>query len=1101
MPIEQDLIHLPVPDSARRAVESLVDRYSRGAADYESSGYNEAQARIEFIDPLFEALGWDIANKEGYAEPYKDVVHEDAIRVAGRMKAPDYCFRIGGQRKFFLEAKKPSVSVKTDVAPAYQLRRYAWSAKLPLSVLTDFQELAVYDCRERPKQTDSSSVARIEYLTYDQYPDQLDHLYSTFSRDAILKGSFDRYAQATKGKRGTSEVDDAFLAEIEAWREALAKDIARGNPDLSVHDLNFAVQRTVDRILFLRIAEDRGIEPHGRLQELAKRHSLYEQLCALYQEADGKYNAGLFDFTKEGDALTLRLTLSDRVIRDIVKRLYYPDCPYEFSVIPADILGAVYERFLGKVIRLTAGHHAKVEEKPEVRKAGGVYYTPKYIVDYIVEHTVGALLGEEGPHGGDRPQDGGPPTGPVPPSANPPEGPHEHAPCAKSGPHPSEGPNKRPQASPSGPHGGTPCAPTPNQPPASALPALRILDPACGSGSFLLGAYQYLLDWHLKYYMAHDPKKHAKGRQPRVVQVGENDYRLTNAERKRILLDSIYGVDIDLQAVEVTKLNLLLKCMEGESAQQLRLLHDRVLPNIDANIKCGNSLIGPDYWEGRQTAMFDEEETRRVNPFDWHREFPTIMNKGGFDAVIGNPPYIRIQNLQEFWPEQAAHVKSHYVSAAKGSADIYVTFVERGLTLAGSAGLLGFIVPSKFMASKYGAALRGLLGEGSHVRHLVDFGSEQVFAGATTYTCLLFLSQSATEEFPYARVRSLADWRSSGTAETAPLRLPDEPSEEWSLVVGPGSELHRRLALAFPPLEALAEVFVGVQTSADDVYILDAAGPPQTERVTIQSKALDVAVTLERDLLRPLTSGTDVTRFGPLPERQYVIFPYDDANGRMQLVPWVRMAESCPSAAQYLLANRQRLESRERGRMRTPSWYAYVYPKNLARQHLPKVCVPRLVHALHCTVDDGTHCLDNVDVCGVVWREAYAGHSLLYLVGLLNSGLLRWYFPTVSAPFRGGWLSANRQFLGRLPLRPIDLDDPEDVAKHDRMVWLVQTMLDLHKSLHEANTPSKREIIERQIDATDHQIDTLVYDLYGLTPAEIAIVENVAGTGEPEGQG
>ena len=136
--------------SASDKVHELIERFGRNLPAYKQGRYNETQVRVEFIDPLFKALGWDVDNEQGYAEAYKDVVHEDAIKMAGGTKAPDYCFRIGGARKFFVEAKKPSVNIRNDVHPAYQLRRYAWTAKLPLSILTDFEEFAVYDCRIQP---------------------------------------------------------------------------------------------------------------------------------------------------------------------------------------------------------------------------------------------------------------------------------------------------------------------------------------------------------------------------------------------------------------------------------------------------------------------------------------------------------------------------------------------------------------------------------------------------------------------------------------------------------------------------------------------------------------------------------------------------------------------------------------------------------------------------------------------------------------------------------------------------------------------------------------------------------------------------------------
>ncbi|HEY4722257.1 MAG TPA: DNA methyltransferase, partial [Anaerolineae bacterium] len=388
-------------------------------------------------------------------------------------------------------------------------------------------------------------------------------IWDVFSREAVRGGSFDQYIDQTKGKfRGGTPVDAEFLKEIEGWRETLARNLALRNPKLSIDELNDAVQRTIDRIIFLRMTEDRGIEAQDRLKHAAERENIYAELLSLFQQADAKYNSGLFDFS--ADKLTAKLNIDDKVLKPIIADLYYPQ-PYEFSVMPTEILGNVYEQFLGKGIRLTAAHQAKVEEKPEVKKAGGVYYTPAYIVDYIVQHTVGQMI--EGK--------------------------------------------------------------TPRQ-----IQSFRVLDMACGSGSFLLGAYQYLLDYYLKWYIDHEPQKSKA-----LTKIGD-DWRLTTAERKRILLAHIFGVDIDRQAVEVTKLSLLLKVLEGENEQSLQMeliVKERALPNLDANIKCGNSLIGPDYFADQ--LMSDPEEHRRVNPFDWQSEFPDAMRVGGFDCVIGNPPY------------------------------------------------------------------------------------------------------------------------------------------------------------------------------------------------------------------------------------------------------------------------------------------------------------------------------------------------------------------------------------------------------------------------------------------------------------------------------
>jgi hypothetical protein len=311
-------------------VLDLVERFDRNRGAYRSPHYNETQVRREFLDPLFKCLGWDIDNEQGYAEAYKDVIHEDAIKVGEATKAPDYCFRIGGTRKFFLEAKRPSVDIKNDVSPAYQLRRHAWTTKLPLSVLSDFEEFAVYDCRLKPDHKHTAGIGRILYIPYTDYPQRWDEIAGIFSRDAVLKGSFDKFADSTKAK-GTADVDDEFLRTIETWRADLARNLALRNPKLSQRELNFAVQRIIDRIIFLRIGEGRGIEDYGRLRALTNGDRIYPRLCHLFEDADIRYNSGLFHFKPEKgrheapDELTLALDIDDKLLRDIIKGLYYPE--------------------------------------------------------------------------------------------------------------------------------------------------------------------------------------------------------------------------------------------------------------------------------------------------------------------------------------------------------------------------------------------------------------------------------------------------------------------------------------------------------------------------------------------------------------------------------------------------------------------------------------------------------------------------------------------------------------------------------------------------------------------------------------------------------
>lgn len=978
--------------AAPKVIIELVERFQRNIKDYQSGKYNETQVRLEFIDPFFEALGWDVHNKKGYAEAYKDVIHEDQIKIGGATKAPDYCFRIGGTRKFFVEAKKPSIDIKEDTHPAYQLRRYAWSAKLPLSLLTDFEELAIYDCRIRPVKTDKSGTARVMYFTYKDYIHKWEEISEIFSRESVLQGSFDRYAESTKRKRGTAEVDTAFLEEIERWRENLARNIALRNKGLTVRDLNFAVQRTIDRIIFLRIGEDRGLEPYGRLRNIARQKNTYNELCKLYQEADNRYNSGLFYFKSEKsrsgnpDELTTQLEIDDKVIQSILQELYYPDSPYEFSVLPADILGQVYEQFLGKIIRLTPGGMAKIEDKPEVKKAGGVYYTPTYIVDYIVQQTVGELLEEK----------------------------------------------------------------TPNQ-----VSELRILDPACGSGSFLLGAYQYLLDWHRDYYVNNAPEKYTRavgGRIQTLYQGTGGDWRLTTAEKRRILLNNIYGVDIDPQAVEVTKLSLLLKVLEDENegslGQQLTFFQERALPDLGSNIKCGNSLVGPEYYKqnGKQISMFKKEEIYRINAFDWDTEFPDIVRLGGFDIVIGNPPYISVEGIIKDVTEY--YLQNYFTSY--GRVNSFSLFLEKSLVLVKENGVCGFIVSNRIMTNTQLTKLRERILDISKINKILSF-KKGVFNAAVDTVILIYQKCNPTDDHTIEILYDIEDLDNS-IHETNSVRQSTFSSNEYFIFnirqKEENQQIIKKIKLVSTKLINLCNIKDGIILgSIKDLFLSD---------------------TWIDERYKKWLDGNEVSRYSIEWTGRYIC--YDNSLINQELIRKKKIADSkAVSYAEYKKISRSGVW------LRVPE--IFMQPKILTRQNAKRIIG---------VFDEENFFVKNSLHCTLLKDGAY---NLKYILGLINSRVLDFYFQDQIGNTGEIFSQMKIQYLKQLPIRSIDFNNPAEIAKHDRIVSLVEFILQLNKQQATEKTPTSRQIIKRQIEITDNQIDSLVYELYGLTEEEISIVE------------
>lgn len=748
-----------------------------------------------------------------------------------------------------------------------------------------------------------------------------------------------------------------------------------------------------------------------------------------------------------------------------------------------------------------------MDDKPEVKKAGGVYYTPTYIVDYIVRQTAGKLLDEAMGGAGVSPAAVGALAGGSSPAA---EGLREGA-----------QPGTRDARAPLQARAATAIL--------NRVAKLRILDPACGSGSFLIGAYQFLLDWHLQFYLDNNPAKWAgeiRGKHPVLVQSRTGGWQLSIAERKRILLANIYGVDIDPQAVEVTKLSLLLKVLEGESAQAQTCfaLKDRVLPDLGANIKCGNSLIGPDFYQQAELPLLTDEECYRINVFDWPAEFAQILQRhapagelretatadhdytmpgvplhgsyatkkpkggkaanapapiaseweGGFDAVIGNPPYVRIQTLRDSQPQEVEFFGRAYQAAGRGNYDLYVVFVERGLQLLNTSGRLGFIVPNKFFRTDYGQGLRRALSDRKALSRIVDFGPSQVFA-ATTHTCLLFLQARKADSFEYAQ--SEASAKSLALAVAARRDTQSLSTEAWAFDNAETELLRAKLARrATRLLDLPSEMSRGSSTGDDEVFVFESG-----------------TLKVEKEIVREPVFASDFGRYRFAPSGKWrVIFPCVSEDGEFRLYTEQELKQRFPRAYAHLHRHQQALKRRKQFK----EWFGYSAPRNLALHDRAQIAVPLLADGgMFARIPEKTH--------GRLCPMAGGGFTITlssqcqvkpeYVLGLLNSRLLFWRLRGASNLFRGGWITCTKQYFGGLPIRTIDFADKTDRTAHDRMVKLVEQMLELHKKLAAARTPQEQTALERQIAAADAQIDRLVYDLYGLTEGEIRIVEGKAG--------
>jgi adenine-specific DNA-methyltransferase len=979
--------------TAQKRIADLVTRFEDQFASYKNSDYNETQTRRDFIDPFFKALGWDIDNEEGYAEAYREVIHEDKVKVSGATKAPDYSFRlVGGKRLFFVEAKKPSVSVKDDIQPAYQIRRYGWSAKHPISIITDFEEFAIYDCTKKPKPEDKPSVARIKYINYQDYIKEFDFIWETFSKEQVLKGSFDKFIQSDTHKKGTTSVDKDFLESLDRWRTYLAVNISWNNKNLDEDEINFAVQQTIDRIIFLRIAEDRSVEPYGNLKHAIKQGNLYLNLFEQFRKADDKYNSGLFDLKK--DRISETLKIENKIVKTIINELYYPECPYEFSVLPVEILGSAYEQFLGKVIRITPAHHAKIEEKPEVRKAGGVYYTPQYIVEYIVKNTVGKII---------------------------------------SGKSPKE------------------------------ISKIKIVDPACGSGSFLIGAYQYLLEWHKNFYT--DNGKISKGKKDNPLTPAGY---LTTAEKKRILLNNIFGVDIDVNAVEVTKLSLLLKCLEGETEasilQQFKIWNERVLPTLDNNIKDGNSLIDINFYSSELDFGFE----KKIKPFNWEKAFPEVFKQSGFDVLIGNPPYVR----QELLGEQKEYFHNNY-KVFNGMADLYVYFIERGIGLLNEKGILGIIVANKWMRSNYGEPLRKWI-KNQNIHSIIDFGDLQVFENATTYPCILLCGKGQASKRTFVsniktlKFESLEKYINLNQIKIDQTQL---DNAGWNLASDLDQTVLKKIKSVGIPLGEYVKgkIYRGVLTGLNEAFVIDAE---TKDRFIKEDNRCS-------EIIKPYLAGRDIKRYKNPVSDKFLIF----SKRGIDIENYPIIKNHLEKFKKSLLPKPKDFKG-SKWEGRKPGSYEW-YEIQDAIEYFQEFEKPKIIYQVFqvspCFIlDNGCHFCNNS-----IWIIPKDDKVLL---AILNSPLGWYLISKYCTKIQNGYQLIYK-YLKKLPIKVIDLTSKTEKSQKDEIIKLVDLLIKLNEEIREAKLETKINQLKTKIDFCETKINEIVYLLYGLTNEEIRLVE------------
>ena len=948
-------------ESAKSEVERLVAEYTRAKTTGSLSRFTEEDTKKNFILPLFRALGWKVDSSDVSAE-------ERVLR--GRA---DYGFKIGGVTKFYVEAKSLSKSL-AERENLQQVIDYSYAKGVPWAVLSNFAQTYVLYSELKSK---NPFDCRFFELSAEDYVSSFDRL-RLLSFPAIASGELDSKAEEFGRKPRKQPIDKQLLKDLNSFRLDLAKDIRRLN-DSTFRDADEAleetVQRLLDRLIFIRVAEDRGLEDRQlSLVASGSESTVAKRLRDLFRRYDDNFDSKLF-LPHAADSVRIDGEVLQRVLRGL-HQTADESVRYDFGAIDADVLGVMYEQYLGLVLKQTA-KRAKLADGAVNRKEQGIYYTPTWVVDYIVRFSIEEALKRKG---------------------------------------------VRPER-------------------------LRVLDPACGSGTFLLRAFDHLM-------RARNPS----GASVQARFDPEASERLVGL-RTSVLTENLFGVDLDARAVEIAQLNLMIRAAESRHR----------LPTLERNVRVGNSVISD--------ASVD------AKALDWPKAFPEVMRDGGFDVVVTNPPYVRIQNLGE---ADAAYLKQRF--KADWNFDLYTTFVQQAWELLREGGIAGFILPNKFLNAKYGRSLRAFLAERGAIFKLLDFRDYQVFEDATTYTCLLFLRKAASKrrflfgsllaESDPGSVRSLTD-EQFAESEVA---TPTAPAEPWTLVPAISRPLFDRLDRISQRLVDLAEsVYVGLQTSADPIYIV----PIEQEDgpvVRITEPETEESIPIERALLRPILRGREIQRWGVEWKKLSLIFPYRVEGDAANPIRQEELRRDFPLAAAYFARHKAKLMGRDGADKLGEDWHLFARFQNLHLFERPKLLTQVLADHDRFSLDtEGRFYFvggGNAGGYGIRLKGA-SDIDRWYVLGVLNSRPVEFYHHLISTPFRGGFFSYGRRFLEPLPIPKGSAESRAAIAK------LAQDLTEAHARLRGLveGTDRYREAL-REIDELEGRLDRLTLDLFGITPEE-----------------
>jgi hypothetical protein len=1003
---------------AKTKLAQLLDDFERMNRNGILHGQTEATART-WVEKFLTIFGWNASDPHQVRQEYRI-----KGRAARRLKSegtthrrPDYCLISNERRILYIDVKKFEADILNDSGIAYQIRCYGWSESFLVSYAFDLEELAVYDCRIRPDGADEADIARVRHLRYTDYLDHFDWLWDYFSKEAIDSGSLSRRLPDDQRPKGSKTIDQDFEEKLSSWRKGLAKSILRYGKERDAGRISAAAQRILDRIIFLRICEEYGYEEKGTLLEMGQNADGFWPL--FLEEHDQRYcriyDGILFPASGEDDptgvdVLLRSWWLKGRIFREITDSLYYPN-PYRFDVVPIELLGGIYERYLGKRLRIL-GNDVDDEFKPEYQRTKGAVYTPPWVVRRVIRNAIGPLTKDKNP---------------------------------------------------------------------DEILGLRILDPACGSAGFLLGAYDFIEESILTWFEK-NPGDKKKGKYTIDTEEGP---RLIPSVAREILNGCVYGVDIDPEAVEVARMSLALRYLDRTAGLDGEPHH--LLNGIGRNIRQGNSLVGPDIVG---LGLDPGEIIEKTMPFDWANPktgFGDVAKAGGFDAVVGNPPYIEVKRYREWMPLQYQYLKESgiYETTAQGKTDLAMPFMERGMKLLREGGRLGFIIQNRFFKTDYGEIVRAWLHRNKAIAEIEDFRDLQVFSGRTTYTAIVQL-QKNSPSLRYRTFATIDDAIAGVPCVESRMKWGDIDAGVWSFDQPHLLEVHKDLARRHGTIGSRADIHisVGLQTLYGKIYQFD---PVEVKsRTVIGVNGDGETITLEKSALRPLCRNRGFYPFRANNADAWVIFPYEIIDGQSHEILWPDFKVRFPRAAFYLEERKIKITKAVEVESEVNRWHLYTRPQNLISQTRPKVLFPMTIEDTVASIDYiGDIYQDNVNINSISINGA-APERLNAIGALMNSSVFNALARLKAGLNEAGWRKFNRQYAELVPFPSAIIDDHATV---NRMSRLAEDITKVQMKSLKARSEGSRSGFRAALDVLWKKLDDEVESIYGLSNDQKKVIK------------